>query len=647
MANFTLLNRIQRRSGYTQCIQINRLCQKLMNHSDKYRYFIFLMLLGLQLLVSSVFAAEKVLDLSQTKQIPISLTEYFAVLEDPSLLLTHTDVQKADIAARFKTDFAAAEAINLGFSDSAYWLRLRLRNSSDYPLERLLEIHHSLLSNVQFYQPMPDGTYQSITTGSALPFTTRPYANRYFVFPVTLPAHADQVIYLRIQATDAIIIPARLWESQAFHRYERNDYLVQAWYFGIATAMILFNLLLFIALRDMVYLWYVSFVSLMALVIATQNGLSKEFLLPNTLLWSDTSSFIVNSLMGVAWLLFVRRMLNTQAVVPKLDQLLKALIGIYLLTIVGFSVSLETFIQPALLLYLATIILVIGIGFFCAFKRQRSAYFFVAASLLLCFSTAVAVLGIWGILPSNALIFNAMQTGATLETLLLAFALADRFNEIRQQKENAQRDVLLAQQHLVEHLQSSERLLEARVEERTAELHILNQKLEALSMTDGLTGIANRRHFDEVLASEWNRALRQGQSLALALLDVDWFKKYNDHYGHQAGDDCLRHVASTLAATVCRTGDLVARYGGEEFVFIAPATDADNALNMARKVCEALQAQALPHTLSDFSCVTVSIGVAVIIPNKDDSPEMLLKAADDALYLAKKQGRNQAVLANL
>jgi diguanylate cyclase (GGDEF)-like protein len=180
-----------------------------------------------------------------------------------------------------------------------------------------------------------------------------------------------------------------------------------------------------------------------------------------------------------------------------------------------------------------------------------------------------------------------------------------------------------------------------------AELHALNRKFEALSMTDALTGIANRRHFDTVLASEWNRALRLGQPLAVALLDIDWFKKYNDHYGHQAGDECLRNVANVFAATVCRTGDLVARYGGEEFVFIAPTTNGECALAIAKKVCAALQALALPHEMSDYGFITASIGVAAVIPrNHEDTSDRLLKAADDVLYHAKQQGRNQAILAD-
>ena len=616
-----------------------------MNLNDRYRCLILLILFGLQLLVTPIFAAEKILEISQTKQTPISLTEYFAVFEDPSLTLTQTDVQKAEIAARFKTDFPAAEAISFDYSRSAYWLRLTLHNTSDHPLERMLEIGYPLLSNVQFYQPMASGAYQSITTGLALPFATRPYPNRYFVFPITVLAHTEQAYYLRIQATDAIIVPARLWEPQDFHRYERNDYLAQAWYFGMATAMILFNLLLFIALRDVIYLLYIGFVSCMALAIASQNGLSKEFLWPNAMLWSDISQFICDSLIFVTWLLFMRRMLNTQTVIPKLDRFLKVMVGINLFTLVGFAVSLQTFAESVVLLYLTSIIFVLRVGLFCTFKRQRSAYFFVIASTVLCFAAVITALNNLGFLPTNFLTVNALQFGSTLEMLLLAFALADRFNEIRRQKEIAQNQVLAAQQHLVENLQSSERILETRVAERTAELHTLNRKLEALSMTDGLTGIANRRHFDDVLAREWDRALRLNQPLALAILDVDWFKKYNDHYGHQEGDDCLRSVAAILATNVCRTGDLVARYGGEEFVFIAPATDGDNALTMAKKVCETLQALTLPHEMSEFGCVTFSIGVAAIIPSKENTLDSLVKAADDALYRAKAQGRNRAVLA--
>ncbi len=198
---------------------------------------------------------------------------------------------------------------------------------------------------------------------------------------------------------------------------------------------------------------------------------------------------------------------------------------------------------------------------------------------------------------------------------------------------------------MISRLQDNIRHLDAKVVERTNELQILNDKLEALSATDGLTGIANRRRFDDVLSSEWIRSARIGQPLALAMLDIDWFKNFNDDYGHQAGDECLRSVASLLASSLCRTGDLVARYGGEEFVFIAPATDGNSALIMAQKLCRDLQVLALTHEQSPYGCVTVSVGVAAMVPGEAEVPEMLLKAADNALYRAKAKGRNQAVLA--
>jgi diguanylate cyclase (GGDEF)-like protein len=201
--------------------------------------------------------------------------------------------------------------------------------------------------------------------------------------------------------------------------------------------------------------------------------------------------------------------------------------------------------------------------------------------------------------------------------------------------------------------------LESIVAERTRALQESNQKLAALSATDALTGIANRRSFDDALAREWRRAARRGEPLAVAMFDVDFFKPYNDHYGHAAGDDALRRVAQALAGGLHRAGDLVARYGGEEFVFIAPGASPEEALRMADGLRLAVEALALPHALSAFSRVTASVGVASFVPpqgaavdggrdgGKDGAggAAALMQAADQALYRAKAEGRNRSVLA--
>jgi diguanylate cyclase (GGDEF)-like protein len=187
------------------------------------------------------------------------------------------------------------------------------------------------------------------------------------------------------------------------------------------------------------------------------------------------------------------------------------------------------------------------------------------------------------------------------------------------------------------------RELEDKVDERTRALEASNRKLAELSATDGLTGVANRRHFDATLALEWARARRSGETLALCLLDVDLFKHYNDHYGHQAGDDCLRQVAGLISLHMRRSTDLVARYGGEEFAVISPGIDAVRALEMAHAVRAALPARALSHARSPFEVMTVSIGVAVMVPCEQNTPEQLVRRADEALYEAKRQGRNRVV----
>ena len=177
-----------------------------------------------------------------------------------------------------------------------------------------------------------------------------------------------------------------------------------------------------------------------------------------------------------------------------------------------------------------------------------------------------------------------------------------------------------------------------------AKLRRANKQLKISSQTDALTGLSNRRHFDAVLAQEWTRATRLAQPLALGMIDIDRFKEYNDHYGHQAGDICLQGVARVLAEHIRRTGDLVARYGGEEFVFIAPATDGVSAAGMAKTVCDALYALQLPHKASALGCVTISIGVASMQPEDGEFASTLLAHADAALYRAKHAGRNQVVL---
>ncbi|MGB1879978.1 MAG: diguanylate cyclase domain-containing protein [Gammaproteobacteria bacterium] len=185
------------------------------------------------------------------------------------------------------------------------------------------------------------------------------------------------------------------------------------------------------------------------------------------------------------------------------------------------------------------------------------------------------------------------------------------------------------------------RLVESDLREAKTRAESLAERLEKLSALDGLTGIANRRRFDQTLQREWSRALRSQKPLALVLGDIDYFKEYNDRYGHQAGDAALRQLAQLLERSARRGGDLAARYGGEEFTLLMPETTLSQAVKMADLVRESLQQLGVPHDASKAAHVlTASFGVTAMVPTEESSPTQLVKAADEALYAAKAQGRN-------
>jgi diguanylate cyclase (GGDEF)-like protein len=199
-------------------------------------------------------------------------------------------------------------------------------------------------------------------------------------------------------------------------------------------------------------------------------------------------------------------------------------------------------------------------------------------------------------------------------------------------------------------------LLEQKVVERTAELQAqvialqeaqeeilgLNQKLEQLSYLDGLTGIANRRFFDITLTKEWDIACCKGASLGLLMIDVDFFKKYNDFYGHPQGDDCLKKVAQAINLVGRCRRDLAARYGGEEFALFLADVEINDAYQIADQLLEAIAALKIPHALSEVGeYVTISIGLYVDVPRQYQTVDDFIKEADLCLYQAKKQGRSQ------
>lgn len=188
-----------------------------------------------------------------------------------------------------------------------------------------------------------------------------------------------------------------------------------------------------------------------------------------------------------------------------------------------------------------------------------------------------------------------------------------------------------------------------RLEDEIRERKIIEEKLREMSQQDGLTGLSNRHHFDEIIEAEWRRALRESGPLSLILMDIDYFKPFRDTYGHVEGDRCLREIGDIIQHVVRRSGDFPARYGGEELAIILPNTDLASAERIAETIRKSVQDLGIDHRgteIKDCNVVTISAGVATIIPSRDTTPEQFIHTTDKAMYLAKEQCRNQVVTAN-
>ena len=411
---------------------------------------------------------------------PLALTRYLEVLEDATAQLNIDDVRSTQYAQQFAAQNTDTEALSFGFTQSAYWFRVTLYNASDIPQKRLFEVANHALSHLEFFHPTAENlssNYQSIATGAALPFSSRAMKNRYFVFPITLPAQSQQVIYLRVQALDGLVVPARLWTESAYYAYAKQDYLGQTLYFGMVLAMVLFNLLLFFALRDSMFLLYVGFQAVFALALASFGGLSHEYLWPTASHWSDIAHFVCWSATGALVTLFIQQMMKDCLRNTWLNVLLNFVIFIFLVTVFGLLFFGQKFTLFSVVCNGIGAITLVITFIYGIRHRNRPAYFLCAAFTAGLIGIILTVGRGLGLFPSNFFTTNGLQIGSALEMITLALALADRFNQIRKEKAADQLKLLHSEQKLVKTLQNKEEELQNRVHERTQELQSANQEI--------------------------------------------------------------------------------------------------------------------------------------------------------------------------
>lgn len=526
------------------------------------------------------------------------------------------------------------ENLNLGITEQPVWLHFTLIPGSE---PAVLVIPYSLLDAVDFYWIRNGEVVEEFHTGDLKPFDTRPVPHRYFVFPV--PQGEGKVsAVIRVQTTGALQVPVEVLLAEEFIDQDQWAFAWQLLFAGIMLALALYNTVLFLMVRQRAYLWYVLSVVATALVQLNLHGLNYQFLWRGFPAFNEVAMVLLIAVNILAATLFTDTFLRVYKVSRLASWVLRTLALLAALTfIAGFFVPYHTGVISAMLLTYVAAFAAWIIGIFLWYRGQILARFYVIAWTPLLLGNVIVSSSKAGIFPGGPLYNYAPQVGATLEVILLSFALAYRINVEKRMRLEAQEQALLTQRE-------ANQTLEIRVRERTSELESANRRLETLSHTDGLTGTANRRRFDDLLDEEWRRALRQHSELSLLLLDIDHFKQVNDDHGHLVGDDCLVWVAETCNAQLKRPGDTLCRYGGEEFVVLLADTSQHGATMLAEKLRQAVSQTAIESSeMHEPLSVTVSIGVATTLPSLNGDPTHLLRCADEALYAAKEAGRNRVM----
>ncbi len=590
----------------------------------------------------------------------LPMGRFVELLEDPDGSLGLDEVRSPVHAARFRP--SGAEQVNIGYSHSAWWLRFCLRANSDSPRELLLEVRFPSIDLIEMYAPVTGAAgavaYTRSQSGDTLPWHEREIRNRNPVLRLPV-AQGEHYVYLRVTSQSVLTMPIYLWQPQAFEHFNSDTQMVLGVFYGVILALVIYNLMLFVSLRDRVYLYYVLYTAVFGLYLFAYDGLAFQYLWPDSVWWANHAPAAALSLVLMLGAVFARSFLVLPRIAPRADRFVLATgaLGGVLAVLAATGTLLEYGV-------ILRIISVVGALSACVtlyvcvrevLRGYRPAKFFLLAWSGLLVFILLGTLRNFALAPANFATIYCLHIGLMLDVLLLSFGLGDRINIIKQEKQLAQAEALANQQALLEATRRSERELEQRVLDRTAELNAANERLHVdarerellleqlreseermrfMAQHDALTGLPNRYSMQERLSLALELSRRNRKKLAVMLVDLDGFKAVNDVHGHPAGDQLLVTVAARLRTSV-RASDTVARFGGDEFVILASELErTEDAVMVAEKIADMVS---VPIPLASGPCrIGCSIGISVFPDNADD-PDELLGLADKAMYRRKAE----------
>ena len=526
---------------------------------------------------------------------------------------------------------------SFGFNERHFWFKIPIQNIHDANTQWFLRSNYPLLDNIDVYLLADNQVVQEFHSGDTLPFAQRPIQQPTFVFPLNLHTDQEYSIYLHVQTTSSLQLALSLQTESHFWQNAATENAISAAFYAILLSMLFYNSVIFFIVRAHTYLYYVLYIASFTLFMASIHGWGYQLLWPNSPRIHELSVVFLIGPTIIFAALFSSTFLKLATIRPGLNRLILLFIWITLIyslaaLILPYAIMIR--IGAALAIMAAAISISTTLQEWLRTKSREIMLFIIAWTTVL---VGFLLYGgqKFGLLPINALTEHAIEIGAILEVLLLALGLADRINNERKKR-------LVAQQKMLDIQIKANQELDNKVRERTEELELLNDHLQTASITDSLTQVKNRHYFDRKFPSEYRRAYRDKSNIALLIIDIDHFKSFNDNYGHQAGDVVLQAVAKSIKDVMQRSSDAVSRYGGEEFTVLLPSTPQEGAYQVAEKIRQSIADLQVEWQENTFS-VTISIGLASVIPSHYEGEDMLLKQADDFLYVAKDHGRNQVV----
>ncbi len=508
-----------------------------------------------------------------------------AIFEDRQGTMNFAKAEAAYTAGRF--DVSKQPRLNRGTTASVFWLRLEVENPFPSVQTALLSMNYAILDDVQLYARDKLGNVLHIAGGDSAEQAVGMSRSRLPVFPLSLAPLSSQAVYMRVATTSNMNLRLTLWPPAQFQTSEFFLNMVYGLLFGSIATTVLYLLFAARLTRKTDTLVLAAYLSSYVVYLCFLNGFPALWLPLELRPYVNTLHTMSLGLLFGLGALFYRRFLQLATYSPRFNRL------VAILQWMGFMIVLAPLLPVSLVSLLSLVVagpgplLTSAYAFYLWYKRRESAAVFAIGWFIAHFASFLGTLRVAGVLPNHDLLLHLPAVGCAVACTFFTWAIARR----------------LAQEQIY-------------------------------AYTDFLTGLANRRRFFQQGDIEFDRARRYGRPLSVLMVDVDYFKKFNDTWGHAFGDKVLQNVAKQ-SLTLSRDSDIVARIGGEEFAHLLIETDLADADTIAQRLLVAQSEAAI-----DGQSVTVSIGVVEMVESDKDF-ESLLNRADGALYAAKEAGRNR------